>query len=504
VNLAPVLGLEEIRAIEARAARVPGETLMERAGRATARAARALARDTGAPIVVVAGPGNNGGDAWVAAAHLRETFHRVIVFDVAGVKPKAVEAQAAQSAFTARGGEIVSAWPQRVRPSLVIDGLLGIGLTRDVDGALARVVHEINGSGAPVLAIDVPSGLDSESGVVRGAAVRATRTLTFLARKVGLYTAAGPDHAGTIELDTLGIAEEDFFDAAGSLLEPRALAGWLAPRARDSHKGSFGSVAVIGGNRGMVGAALLAARASLLMGAGKVFVGLLASDAPAVDFAHPELMLRATDDALTADVLVVGPGAGRSPSSTSVSMFERSVLPAAIAMPKPLVLDADALNAIAFNETLADAVANRRTGPTILTPHPAEAARLLGIENAEVQRNRVAAARRIAQKLGVHVVLKGAGSICAMPDGRWSVNATGNPGLASGGTGDVLAGMIGALIAQGLRGDRALQYAVCLHGAAADACVARGDGPAGLTASEVLLEARRLMNAWTSSLPIST
>jgi ADP-dependent NAD(P)H-hydrate dehydratase / NAD(P)H-hydrate epimerase len=488
VNLAPVLGLEEIRAIEARAARVPGETLMERAGRATARAARALARDTGAPIVVVAGPGNNGGDAWVAAAHLRETFHRVIVFDVAGVKPKAVEAQAAQSAFTARGGEIVSAWPQRVRPSLVIDGL----------------VHEINGSGAPVLAIDVPSGLDSESGVVRGAAVRATRTLTFLARKVGLYTAAGPDHAGTIELDTLGIAEEDFFDAAGSLLEPRALAGWLAPRARDSHKGSFGSVAVIGGNRGMVGAALLAARASLLMGAGKVFVGLLASDAPAVDFAHPELMLRATDDALTADVLVVGPGAGRSPSSTSVSMFERSVLPAAIAMPKPLVLDADALNAIAFNETLADAVANRRTGPTILTPHPAEAARLLGIENAEVQRNRVAAARRIAQKLGVHVVLKGAGSICAMPDGRWSVNATGNPGLASGGTGDVLAGMIGALIAQGLRGDRALQYAVCLHGAAADACVARGDGPAGLTASEVLLEARRLMNAWTSSLPIST
>lgn len=498
MSVLPVLTLDEIRAIEARAARQPGATLMERAGQSVARSASLLARDTGAPILVVAGPGNNGGDAWVAAAHLAETFHRVVVFDFAGTKPKAGEAQAAQSVFRQRGGEIVTAWPAGLRPALVVDGLLGIGLDRNVEGSAAQAIRDINAQDAPVLAIDVPSGLDSETGVVRGVAVRATATLTFIARKLGLYTSAGPDHAGTVELDTLGVPESDFREARGSLLAPESVREWLGPRARNSHKGQFGTVGIIGGNRGMVGAALLAARASLVTGAGKVYVGLLASDAPTVDIMQPELMLRPIDDVMGADVLVVGPGAGRSPSATSVSMFERSVLPAAIASAKPLVLDADALNAIAYSEAIADSVAHRRTGPTILTPHPAEAARLLGLDVASVQANRRESAQRIAHKLGAHVVLKGAGSVCAMPEGRWSVNGTGNPGLASGGTGDVLAGMIGALMAQGLRGDRALQYAVCLHGAAADACVERGDGPAGLTATEVMHEARRLMNAWTA------
>jgi hydroxyethylthiazole kinase-like uncharacterized protein yjeF len=498
MSLEPVLAIDEIRAIEARAAREPGPTLMERAGQSVARAAAAVVSDTGAPIVVVAGPGNNGGDAWVAAAHLLETFHKVVVFAVGSGKPKAVEAQAAQAAFKARGGEVVDEWPPHRFPGLVVDGLLGIGLDRAVDGDFAAIIREINAQSCPVLSIDVPSGIDSETGTVRGVAVRATTTLTFIARKLGLCTGEGPDHAGKVELDALGIAPSHFSEARGSLLTPAGVGDWVGPRARSAHKGLFGTVGVIGGNRGMVGAALLAARAALMTGAGKVSVGLLATDAPTVDMAQPELMLRTMDDVMLADVLVVGPGAGRSPSATSVSMFERSVLPAAIASAKPLVLDADALNAIAYSDALADAVANRRTGPTILTPHPPEAARLLGIENSEVQRNRLEAAQRIAHKLSAHVVLKGAGSICALPDGRWSVNATGNPGLASGGTGDVLAGMIGALIAQGLRGDRALQYAVCLHGAAADSCVARGDGPAGLTATEVLHEARKLMNAWAA------
>jgi hydroxyethylthiazole kinase-like uncharacterized protein yjeF len=499
MSLEPVLGIDEIRAIEARAAREPGPTLMERAGKSVATAAAAIVADTGAPIVIVAGPGNNGGDAWVAAAHLLEKFHKVVVFAVGGAKPKAVEAQAAQSAFKARGGEVVDEWPPHRFPGLVVDGLLGIGLDRGVEGDFAGVIRDINAQSCPVLAIDIPSGIDSETGTVRGVAVRATVTLTFIARKVGLCTAEGLEYAGRVELDTLGVGDGDFREARGSLLTPEGVCDWIGPRARNSHKGLFGTVGVIGGNRGMVGAALLAARASLMTGAGKVYVGLLATDAPSVDMVQPELMLRTMDDVMMADVLVVGPGAGRSPSATSVSMFERSVLPAAIASSKPLVLDADALNAIAYSDALAEAVANRRTGPTVLTPHPAEAARLLGIENAAVQRNRLDAAQRIAHKLGAHVVLKGAGSICALPDGRWSVNATGNPGLASGGTGDVLAGMIGALIAQGLRGDRALQYAVCLHGAAADSCVARGDGPAGLTATEVMHEARRLMNAWATS-----
>ncbi len=498
MRAAPVLTHDELRAIETRAAREPGPTLMENAGRSAAACAQRLARDTGAPILVVAGPGNNGGDAWVAAAHLKETFHHVVVFDVGGGKPRAVEAQAAQSAFKSRHGEVVSTWPAQLKPALIVDGLLGIGLARNVDGAFADVIREINAKGAPVLALDVPSGLDSETGAVRGVAVQADTTLTFIARKLGLYTALGPDHCGTIEVDTLGLADAAFEGARGGLLQPEGVKTWLVARPRDAHKGDFGTVGVIGGNRGMVGAALLAARASLMTGAGKVFTGLLSSDAPSVDIVHPELMMRSVDDAMSADVLVVGPGAGRSPSATSVSMFERSILPAVLASPKPLVLDADALNALAYNDALAESLASRRAGPTILTPHPAEAARMLGCEIADVQGDRLAAALRLAHKFSAHVVLKGAGSLCVFPDGRWAVNATGNPGLASGGTGDVLAGMIGALLAQGLRGEQALQYAVCLHGAAADACVARGDGPAGLTATEVMREARRLMNAWTA------
>jgi ADP-dependent NAD(P)H-hydrate dehydratase / NAD(P)H-hydrate epimerase len=499
LNPLPVLTHDELRAIETRAAREPGPTLMEKAGAASADAARRLCEDTGAPILVVAGPGNNGGDAWVAAAHLLETFHRVVVLDVPSGKLRSVEAQAAQSAFRSRNGEIVTQWPERLRPALVVDGLLGIGLARNVEGEFADIIRHINALGAPVLALDIPSGLDSETGVTRDVAVQARATISFIAAKLGLYTADGPDHCGRVEVDSLGIPPEAFDRALGALLTPGAVKDWVSPRPRGAHKGNFGAVGVIGGTRGMVGAALLAARASLMTGAGKVYTGLLSSDAPTVDIVHPELMLRSVDDAMTADVLVVGPGAGRSHSATSVSMFERSVLPAAIASPKPLVLDADALNALAFNDALAESLAARKQGPTILTPHPAEAARLLKCETATVQSDRLSAALGIAIKYSAHVVLKGAGSICVLPDGRWSVNATGNAGLATGGTGDVLAGMIGALLAQGLRGERALQYAVCLHGAAADACVARGDGPAGLTATEVMLEARRLMNAWSAA-----
>jgi ADP-dependent NAD(P)H-hydrate dehydratase / NAD(P)H-hydrate epimerase len=491
----PILATAEVRALEARAAgRTPA--LMDLAGQATALAARRLAEDTGAPILVVAGPGNNGGDAWVAAARLRESFSRVVVLDAAGTPPKAAEARAARERFEAAGGEITREWPVR-HPSLVVDGLLGIGLSRDVDAPMAALILRINESGAPVLAIDVPSGLDADTGRALGCAVRASHTLTFIARKPGLHMLDGLEHCGEVECDDLGLRDEALAAAKGGLLAPAAVRGWLAPRARDSHKGHYGSLGIIGGNRGMVGAALLAARAGLFAGAGKVFVGLLSPDAPGVDPVHPELMMRPVDDVLSADVIVAGPGAGQSPSATSVSMFERSLMPALIALAKPLVLDADALNAVAFSDTLREDLAARRKGPTILTPHPAEAARLLGIDTAQVQADRLSAALEIARRFGAHVVLKGAGSVCAFPDGRWSINSTGNPGLASGGTGDVLAGMIGALLCQGLSAEQALQYAVCLHGAAADALVARGEGPIGLSASELMLEARRLMNAWT-------
>ena len=491
----PVLTTAQLRNVETRAGRE--RSLMQLAGEAVAREARALARDTGAPILVVAGPGNNGGDAWVAAAALRAGFSRVIVWDIAGSAPKAQEARRARDAFVASGGEVVREWPT-LRAALIVDGLLGIGLARDVDSAFGEAIERINASGVPVLSIDAPSGLDSDSGRVRGSAVRATRTLTFLAHKPGLHTLDGREHAGEVVLDDLGAAADVRDEALGTLLTPESVRGWLAPRRANAHKGTFGSVAIIGGSRGMVGAALLAARAALYTGAGKVFVGLLSPDAPSVDPLQPELMLRSVDDALSADVIVAGPGAGRSPSATSVSPFERTQLPAILALAKPLVLDADALNVIAINEGLRADFASRRKAPTILTPHPAEAARLLGRETRAVQADRVGRALELAQRYGAHVVLKGAGSVCASPEGRWSINTTGNPGLASGGTGDVLAGLIGALLAQGLAAEQALQLGVCLHGAAADSLVARGVGPVGLTASELLPEARALLNAWSS------
>ncbi|MGE0357739.1 MAG: NAD(P)H-hydrate dehydratase [Burkholderiales bacterium] len=497
----PVFTTAGIRELEERAARaLPAPTLMQRAGLATADAARTLAADTGAAILVVAGPGNNGGDAWVAAAHLRESFHRVTVLDVAGTPPKAPEARHARERFAAAGGEIVRAWPSGPRPGLVVDGLLGIGLARDVDGEMATLVGRINDCGAPVLAIDIPSGLSSDTGNVRGVAVRATRTLTFIARKVGLHTSDALDHCGEIVVDGLGVDPALLAGSPGSLLAPESVAGWLPARRRNAHKGTYGTLGIVGGAKGMTGAAILAARAGLLAGAGKVFVGLLAPDGPAFDPVHPELMLRALDDTLAADVLVVGPGAGHSPSATSLSAFERSTLPALLSLPKPLVIDADALNAIAVHDTMKHALAGNRRAPTILTPHPAEAARLLRSTTAEVQADRLAAALALAKACNAEVVLKGAGSICASPDGTWAVNATGNAGLASGGTGDVLAGIIGAVLCQGLAAREALRYAVCLHGAAADACVARGLGPAGLTASEVALEARAVLNRWAGAM----
>lgn len=491
----PILTPEELRTVETRAA---GWTpsLMQRAGRAVAMAARLLAKDTGEPILVVAGPGNNGGDAWVAAAHLRDAFHRVIVLDAGGT-PKAADARAARDEFVARGGEVVRKWPGDLAPALVVDGLLGIGLTRDVEPPFSDLIERINEAGAPILAIDVPSGLDAQTGRVRGVAVKATRTLTFLSHKAGLHTADGVDHCGSVELDDLGARDEVLVESSGSLLTAAAAREWLRPRRRNAHKGDFGTLAIIGGNRGMVGAALLAARAGLFCGAGKVMVGLLAPDALAVDPLHPELMLRPVDDALGGDVLVVGPGAGCSPSRTSLSPFERATLPAALALAKPLVLDADALNAIALSESLQRMLSARRA-PTLLTPHPAEAGRLLGKGTAEIQADRQASALALAKRYDACVVLKGAGSICAFPDGRWSVNATGNAGLASGGTGDVLAGMAGAFLAQGIEPEHALQLAVCLHGAAADSLAGQERGPIGLTASEVALEARRLMNAWVA------
>ncbi len=274
-------------------------------------------------------------------------------------------------------------------------------------------------------------------------------------------------------------------------ITPQLFKHCLAPRAADSHKGSFGSAAVIGGARGMAGAALLAGRAALRLGAGRVYLGML--EALPVDVAQPELMLRAAHEVFeVATVLAVGPGLGRS-------LLAGELLARAIESPQPLILDADALNLLAQEPKLARRLADRpavSSASTFITPHPLEAARLLDTGVESIQAARPQAAQNLAWKFGAHVALKGSGSVIATPDGRWFVNRSGNPGLASAGSGDVLTGMLAALLAQHWPPLEALLAAVHLHGLAADACVAQGLGPVGLTAGELIDPARRLLNRW--------
>lgn len=475
-----------IRAIERRAATRGGEALMARAGQAIARLATSLARGHPGPVVVVAGPGNNGGDAWVAADILREGSIAVSLLDCSATEPREPLARAARARYLGSGGDRCQAIPARA--SLVLDGLFGLGLARDLDDRTHAIVSAMNECGAPVLAIDVPSGVDADTGTRRRAAVRASHTITFIADKPGLHTADGPDHTGTIHVDPLGIPADWLLEGAGALLGEETVAS-LPPRPRNSHKGTFGTVAVVGGAAGMAGAAVLAARGALFAGAGKVYATVLAPGVPAYDPVAPEVLLLPLEEALVADVLVAGPGAG-APGSP----FSRESLPRILATDKPLVLDADALTALADLRGEPGADLRQRRAPTVLTPHPGEAARLLHVTTAEVQADRLTAALRLAEQFGCTVVLKGAGSVCADATGRWAVNGSGNPGLASGGTGDVLAGVLGALLAQGLSPWDALCLGVWAHGEAADRLVTAGAGPTGLTAGELPPAIRGVLN----------
>ncbi|HTF15723.1 MAG TPA: NAD(P)H-hydrate dehydratase, partial [Burkholderiales bacterium] len=356
-------------------------------------------------------------------------------------------------------------------------------------GAHAALVGRLNALGAAVLALDVPSGINADTGAVMGCAVRATHTLSFLAHKPGLLTLDGPDHCGELKLDTLGLDPGKLLEPEGHLLDAGFLARAVRPRPRNFHKGQAGSVGILGGAAGMVGAAVIAGRAALKCGAGRVYLGLLTPRPPYVDYTQPELMLRKPAAVLEKElvnVLVAGPGMGKAASA-------RKLLATVLAAPVAVVLDADALNVIAASRALAASLAKRKAA-TILTPHPAEAARLLGTTTGGVQADRVAAARAIAHRYRSLVVLKGNGSVIAAPEGKFWINPSGNPGMASAGMGDALSGMIAALIAQSAEPLHALLAGVYLHGAAADELVAAGTGPIGITASEVIDSARALLN----------
>jgi ADP-dependent NAD(P)H-hydrate dehydratase / NAD(P)H-hydrate epimerase len=487
-RLLPLLSTDALRAVERQHANEP---LMERAGAAAADIAAAMlgARQDG--VVVLAGPGNNGGDAFVCARHLHQRGYGVVVVTPNDVSRLPAQAAAALAALRDTSPAFVTSPPAQA-PALIVDGLFGVGLARPLAEPWSAWVEWANGAGAPILALDVPSGLDAATGVAHSPAIRATATATFIALKPGLLTGDGPDCCGDISVHPLEL--DATFASTGARLEWRALRDDLPPilarRERKTHKGTFGRACVIGGAEGLVGAALLAGRAALRLGAGRVVVGLAARNPPLVDWGSAELMLRDANSVGTDyDAWIVGPGLGGGERA-------QAIVDRAATVAEPLLLDADALNTIAANPTLRDAIA-RRDAPTLATPHPAEAARLLGSDTATVQADRVRAAIEIAAMLRAHVVLKGSGSIVARPDGSFDVNASGNPALATAGSGDVLAGMLGALLAQGIDAAQAMRIGVCLHGAAADALVAQGVGPLGVTASEVIDAARALVNEAT-------
>lgn len=462
------------------------DALMERAGTA---AFQSLRRQWPAQrrLLVVCGGGNNGGDGYVVARLAHQQNMEVRVLSLAELSTLPAAAASAAQRFRDAGGVIepfAGTLPQEV--DLIVDALLGTGITRAVEGEFAAAIQHVNAARRPVLALDVPSGLNADTGAVMGVAVHAAKTVSFLALKPGLVTGAGPECAGALELADLEIDPALLADLQShARLICHATHGIpLLRRARDAHKGKFGHVLVIGGDVGFAGAPLLAGEAAARVGAGLVTLATRPQHAGLQLAARPELMAWGVERPAQLDplldratVVAIGPGLGQS-------TWAAGLLARVLEADLPLVVDADALILLA-----RDPMQRQRW---VLTPHPGEAARLLDFSTAEVQDDRYAAVRELQSCYGGTIVLKGCGSLVAAPDGEVTVCTDGNPGLASGGTGDVLTGVIAGLMAQGLGPESAALTGVCLHGAAGDR--AAQDGERGMLAGDLMPWLRRLVN----------
>ena len=465
-----------------------GVQLMERAGTAAFRAL--VRRWPGARrVAVVCGSGNNGGDGFVVARRAREAGLAVRALGVGDRKRLGPDARAMLSAMRSAGVELEPFEPAALG-GVVVDALFGTGLSRPLAGAPAAAVAAMNASRAPIVSVDVPSGLDADTGGTRGAAVRASLTVTFIAPKRGLHTGAGPEHCGPVECAALGVPGVllDRVPATAAALDYDTFAGRLGRRPRGAHKGHHGHVLVVGGERGYAGAVRLAAEAAARVGAGLVSVATREAHASAICAARPEIMSRGVEnaDALAelaerATVTAIGPGLGQGRWGEWV--FEHAL---AVASGR-LVIDADGLNLLAA----AGESAPRRED-WVLTPHPGEAARLLGVSGAEIQADRFEAAAAIRRRFGGVCVLKGAGTLVDGGRGPVGVCLNGNPGMATGGTGDVLTGVIAGLAAQGSGLPAAAALGVCIHGKAGDRAARAGER--GLLAGDLVLELRGLVN----------
>jgi hydroxyethylthiazole kinase-like uncharacterized protein yjeF len=466
--------------------------LMRAAGLAAAQIALKLITSAGQPILVVAGPGNNGGDAMETAVHLVHAGHRVSVLHH---PPKTTRSGDREQALLKAKACTEITWLASDAAlenvyALVIDGLFGIGLTQQkIAATIQKQISQINALSCPILALDVPSGLNADTGTLVGKiAIQASHTITFIGDKTGLHTGDGKDYAGTVMLADLGIGPQLFPPADMELNRPKLFPKIFQSRRQNSNKGSNGTVELIGGAIGMQGAIVLAARTALHAGAGRVIAGFIES-APTVDLVQPEIMCRSAHQLPHSPdhVTVIGPGLGNS--IASFDLVSRALLATNL-----LVMDADALNLMAQQPALMALCNGRDKATTLLTPHPLEAARLLACSVEEVQADRINAAKKLARRFSAVVILKGSGSVIAQPDGSVVINPTGNAGLATGGTGDVLAGACGAFVAQHRDIWQAALAATYLHGAAADSLVQRRVGPVGLCASELILEIRSQLN----------
>jgi NAD(P)H-hydrate epimerase len=481
----PLYSAAQVRELDARliAAGTPGFELMQRAAHAAWRALRRRWPQAAA-VTVLSGAGNNAGDGYLLAALAQQAGWAVRVLAVGA--PQQLGGDAAQACAAARAaGVAIEPWRADAElQGVLVDALLGTGFRGALREPYAAAIAQINGSGLPVLAVDIPSGLNADSGLVEELAVRADLTVSFIGLKLGLFTGDAADWIGQLVFDDL---RADPQLVAAQSCQAMRLAGAalprLAPRSRTAHKGSFGHVLVVGGDRGFGGAALLSAESALRGGAGLVSLATRGEHVPASLARRPEIMCVACDSTYQlpglceqADVLVAGPGLGQQ-------AWGRSLLSSLAASPRPQVWDADALNLLASAAVTLPA-------DSVLTPHPGEAARLLGCSTAAVQADRPAAARALAAKFAAVVVLKGAGSLVAAPDGRLLLCDRGHPAMAGAGFGDVLAGLVGALRAQGLAAFEAAALAVWLHASAGQQL---GAGGRGLAASDLLPTIRQLL-----------
>jgi ADP-dependent NAD(P)H-hydrate dehydratase / NAD(P)H-hydrate epimerase len=436
--------------------------------------------------LIICGPGNNGGDGYCIAAHARLAGYHVTVFSPATEKKIISPASDARQQWLDIGGEICSdadCWPASV--DLIIDGLLGTGCRCLPSISLQQVITKINQAGTPILSLDIPSGLLADTGTLSGTAVRATATLTFLAFKPGLLTGKARDFTGQLHVASLGADTLPLYHkTATRCLDSQDLSFWVKPRAPTSHKGQMGKIVVIGGNTGTAGAVRLSGEAALRSGAGLVRVLTHSSNITPLLTARPELMpATLNNDNLEAslawaDFILIGPGLGNDDvAQNAIDKVKNSSI--------PQLWDADALNFLAITPNNSQ---NR-----ILTPHPGEAARLLDCTVDEIEHDRLAAAQAICQHYGGIVVLKGAGTVIVNEQGDIRIVATGNPGMATAGMGDVLSGVIAAMVGQQLSLFDAACAAVVAHGAAADHCAAES-GMRGLLASDLFLPLRRILN----------